>query len=215
MVPHKVDRVRDKKGGFFLSSSGLLRSNSHCCSMMNLSAIGYLGPGGSFSELACENAAPGTPRIPFMTFGDICCALFSGIIEAAIYPVYNSTIGWIAETQGFRGCAEICELARWRQRIELCLIGAIASELPRIKRVVSHRAALAQSRNWILARHFLTQEATSTAAAMQLVLSDRTMTTGAIGSRRMALNNDAKILADGIEDSNRNYTDFSISRLLS
>ncbi|WP_166316719.1 prephenate dehydratase domain-containing protein [Acetobacter estunensis] len=215
MKPYKVSHVRDKESGFFLSSGRLLQSKAHYRSVMSFSAIGYLGPCGSFSELACENAAPETPRIPFTTFGDICRALFSGIIEAAIYPIYNSTIGWIAETQGFRACTEICELARWRQRIELCLIGAIASELPKIKRVVSHRAALEQSRNWIFAHHFSTQETTSTAAAMQLVLSDCTKMTGAIGSRRMALNNDAKILAVGIEDSNRNYTDFSISRLLS
>lgn len=62
--------------------------------------VGFLGPEGTFSAIACDHlqkltGAPDAERVPFVEFDTLLDALSNGEIDAAVLPICNSSTGLV------------------------------------------------------------------------------------------------------------------------
>ena len=170
----------------------------------------YLGPEGTFSEMALyKHFGRSVKALPCATIDELFRMAESGSVQYAIAPVENSTEGAIARTldllltTSLRICGE--SVLRVRQNLM-----AKTEALEQLTKVYSHPQSLAQCQGW-LAQHLPSAERlalTSNAeAARRAAQEEGACAIGpAIAAERYGLN----ILAAGIEDDSRNRTRFLV-----
>lgn len=200
--------------------------------LSSIDTIAYLGPGGSYTEMAkdlfCEKyclldaGASSTPdcrekAVRFEAFSTI-----KRVLEfvdetpnsVGILPIENSIEGAVRETidnlirtknENIRILAELV------MPIQHCLLSR-TTELYSISGVISHPQALAQCQNFIhseLPLHLNIVEAASTAEAAKS-LQNYNLTYAAIGSRKTAEMYYLNILKENINDDPDNKTRFAL-----
>jgi chorismate mutase/prephenate dehydratase len=170
----------------------------------------YLGPEGTFSEMALyEHFGRSVKGLPCASIDEVFRMAESGSVQYAIAPVENSTEGAIARTldllltTSLRICGEA--VLRVRQNL-MCKSDA----LEQITKVYSHPQSLAQCQGWLAQnlpraeRVALSSNAEAARRASQE--SDASAIGPAIAAERYGLS----ILAAGIEDDSRNRTRFLV-----
>jgi chorismate mutase/prephenate dehydratase len=182
---------------------------SGCLALEKPVTVCYLGPKGTFSELAAlKRFGHSAEYVMAGTLGEIFENVERGRSEYGVVPVENSTEGGIHETLGcfltsrLKVCAEITLAVR------LCLLGRCA--VKDVKRVYSKGAALGQCREWLatnLAEAEL-REASSTAKAAEHAQVEEG--SAAVGRSELAGEYGLQVLAESIEDYPHNYTRFFV-----
>lgn len=189
--------------------------------------IGYLGPPGTFSELAAryyieekmknemsKNEFQGeTVLTPFPSLQKVLLAVEKGNITAGIVPLENSVEGAVNQTLDL--LAHNFFKIYFQKEIILAVIHHLlvrpGTKLSSLKQIISHPQALAQCRNYI-EKNFPdveTMETSSTAGAVALVAgSDEPL--AAIGTTLAAKNNGLQVLASNINDYPDNATRFMV-----
>ncbi len=180
--------------------------------------IGFLGPEGTFTELALratvdETQPDGQTRrfLPFADVHDTVEAVASGEVDCAIVPIENSIEGSVSATVDILA-HEVDNLQIVREvRIPIRhqLLARPGVRLEDITRVISHPHANAQCRNW-LRKHLPGREieaANSTAEAVERVARS-TEPWAAIGNELAGQRYGCVILAPDIEDHKDNETRF-------
>ena len=117
-------------------------------------AIAYLGPHGTYSELAAETYArwrnvPDYRLLPFPSISTTIQATANGEADVCVVPVENSIGGSVAETLDTLWQADTLQI---QQALVLPIHHALvstAADLTHIKTVYSHPQALAQCQNWL------------------------------------------------------------------
>lgn len=172
--------------------------------------VSFLGPRGTFSELAARQLFPPTTElVPAPGVHEVFAELASGRADFGVVPAENSTEGSVTFTTDalLQGTVKIQrELVL---HIELSLLTR-ARRLEQIVQVQSHPQALAQCRAW-LAKHLPHAEvvpSSSTAAAAQAAARDATL--GAVGSVMAAEIHDLPVLCPRIQDKRGNATRFLV-----
>ena len=94
------------------------------------------------------------------------------------------------------------------QRINHCLIANAEKE--KLTKVYSHPQAIAQCRNYLRIKGLDPIPTYDTAGAVRMIKEKHFVDAGAIGSRRAAQINDMRIIDEGIQDRENNYTRFLI-----
>jgi len=178
--------------------------------------IGYLGPPGTFSELAARSYLNGTDHVDmvcFPTFADILSAVENGLLEEGILPLENSTEGSVNQTLDLL-------VHRFRQvKIKNELILPVAHQLlarpgvaiSELKKVISHPQILAQCRSFIeksLPQAEVEEAVSSAEAAAQVAKKQAPW--AAIGTVLVAQSNGLSILAADINDCSGNATRFVV-----
>lgn len=184
----------------------------------NITTIAYLGPGGSYTEMAkdlfCEKYGLQTRLEPVNSIKRALEFVDENQGAIAILPIENSIEGAVRETIDnlIRTKNEnIKILSEVVMPIKHCLLSR-TTELYSISGVISHPQALAQCQNFIhndLPRHLNIIEAASTAEAAKS-LENYNLTYSAIGSKKTAEIYNLNILKDNINDDPDNQTRFAL-----
>jgi prephenate dehydratase len=178
--------------------------------MIGIEKIGFQGELGSYSEIAALRffSNSQTNFIPFRSFQDLFDNVENSFLDAAIIPVENSIEGSVNETYDLLMEKQLFVTGEIYQRIRHCLITNKHSQ--EIKTVYSHPQALAQCRNYIRKRSLESIPSYDTAGSVKFIKEHSLVHASAIASKRSAEIYDMKIIEEGIEDKNNNFTRFLV-----
>jgi prephenate dehydratase len=178
--------------------------------MMDIEKIGFQGELGSYSEIAALRFFSNSQSnfIPFRSFQDLFDNVENSFLDAAIIPVENSIEGSVNETYDLLMEKQLFVTGEIYQRIRHCLITNKRSQ--EIKTVYSHPQALAQCRKYIRKRSLEPIPSYDTAGSVKFIKEHSLVYASAIASKRSAEIYDMKIIEEGIEDKNNNFTRFLV-----
>ena len=184
---------------------------SQCRALEAPLTVAYLGPEGTFSELATlkrfGSAVLGQPRA---TIDSVFQAVESGAALYGIVPVENSTEGAVGRTLDLllQSTLQVC--GEVMLPIHQCLLTRCA-ELTAIKTVFSHPQSLAQCQGWLnknMPQAMLNPLPSNAEAALQAANHphDSAAVAGIHAAARFGLN----VMAENIEDEASNTTRFLV-----
>lgn len=186
--------------------------------LQSVQQIAYLGPGGSYTEMAkdifCKKYELDAYQTPLQTIKRVLEFVDETPHSVGILPIENSVEGTVRET--------IDNLIRTKNTnirilseivipIKHCLLSR-TTELYSIGAIISHPQALAQCQHFIhneMARNLTIIEVASTAEAARK-LQDYNLTYAAIGSEKTAEIYNLNILQCNINDDPDNQTRFAL-----
>jgi chorismate mutase/prephenate dehydratase len=209
---HAVAIGKLKNGGAYRPEreAQVQRIVSACRSLEQPLAIAFLGPAGTFSEMALgKQFGASVEALPCASIDEVFRAAENGTARYAVVPVENSTEGAIGRTLDLlvstplRICAEVV------LRVQQNLMAKGAS-LKAIRKVYSHPQSLAQCQGW-LAQHLPRAERVPLASNAEAArTAARQRGAAAIGPETAAARYGLKILARSIEDDAKNRTRFIV-----
>lgn len=185
--------------------------------LQNVKKIAYLGPGGSYTEMAkdlfCQKYRLENHQEPMKTIKSVLEFIDETPNAIGILPVENSIEGTVRETIDNlirTKNSNIKILSETEMPIRHCLLSR-TTEISSITGIISHPQALAQCRNFIhesLCRPNIVEVASTAEAARSL--QDYNLTYAAIGSQKTAEIYYLNILKENINDDPDNKTRFAI-----
>jgi len=173
--------------------------------------VGYLGPEGSYSEMAAEYLMSEYNLVPTETITDIINKVNSGELDYGILPIENSIQGSIIETVDGLYKNKLFIQQELDVPIRHCVAGLTSKIAPeKIEMVMSHPQALGQCSDYIIknfpnAKKFATN---STAQAFKKIVDEDLSNAMAIGTKAAALKYKLKIFEEDIQDAENNETKF-------
>jgi chorismate mutase/prephenate dehydratase len=183
---------------------------SGCRALEQRPRIGYLGPAGTFSEMAVgKHFGQAVDAVPLASIDEVFRQAETGTTQFAVVPVENSTEGAVGRTLDLllntplQICAEIVLTIHQNLMVK-------DGALDKVRRVYSHAQSLAQCHQW-LSRHLGQAErvaVASNAEAARLAAGepDAAAVGPAIAAERYGL----QVLARNIEDEATNLTRFLV-----
>lgn len=179
--------------------------------------IGYLGPVGTFSEMAARERArawPAAELIPIPSLAAVIAALRAGDLDEGVLPAENAGEGAVTITVDLlayesEGLGIYSEVVLPVRHALLVRPGVTAAD---VSRVLSHPQALGQCRGW-LARHLPgvpLDETASTAEATLRVAGATGKPWAAVAGSRAAALHGLSILVHDIADLAGNATRFLV-----
>jgi chorismate mutase / prephenate dehydratase len=184
---------------------------SACLTLEKRVRVAYLGPEGTFSDIAVKKQFGLSARsVPMGTIPSVFEEVERGNADYGVVPVENTTEGMITHTldtfldSTLKVCAEIA------LEVNMCLLARADVTVAQIERVYSIPVALAQVRRWLAANlpHATLVESRSTAEAARLARDDARG--AAVGSELAAKLNELTVLRRKIEDLAHNMTRFLV-----
>jgi chorismate mutase/prephenate dehydratase len=171
--------------------------------------VAYMGPRGTFSDLAVQSAFPGHPTLVVSTISAAIDSVERGDAKFAVVPIENSTEGGVSATLTALLDSSLQIRGELVILVPLCL-AARHRDRQRIKRVVSHPQPLAQCRRWLqreLPHAELVSMASTTTAALEAARDDElAAVTSKLGAELYSL----ELIAENIQDNAENATRFVI-----
>jgi chorismate mutase/prephenate dehydratase len=183
---------------------------SACRAMERPLAVAYLGPAGTFSELATIRQFGGAVRLePCVSIDDVFQAAETGRSDYAVAPVENSTEGAVSRTLDLLLSTSLRIVAEISVPVQHHLL-TLGGTLDGVTRVFAHPQALAQCLTWLnqnvpaLER---IQVASNAEAARQAALD---ATGAAVAGENAALLYGLQLVARQIQDDPQNRTRFLV-----
>jgi prephenate dehydratase len=169
--------------------------------------IGYLGPPGTFTEEAALTIEG--EHHAFSNITEVFEAVHQGIVDSGVVPIENSIEGSVGLTLDLMTHDYDLKITR---EILLPISNNLLinpdAEMGDVKVIYSHSHALSQCRKFIDGLNVDIRSVSSTSAAAELILGEKT--SAAIGNRRAAQLNNLKIAARDIQDYKNNLTRFVV-----
>ncbi len=211
-----IEKVLDinKKSGEEFPSKALIyvyrEIISACLSLEKELRIAYLGPKATFThQAALERFGFSALYIPTATIKDVFTEVESDRADYGVVPVENTIEGVVNYTLDMFLESDLRIVGEVVIPIQLHLLST-QQNLGKIKKVYSHKHALAQCRNWLEKNlpgaQLIETESTAKACEIALEVDDAS----AIASEVAAYTYHLNILAMNIQDSLNNYTRFLI-----
>ncbi len=183
---------------------------SACRALEQPLAVAYLGPEGTFSEMALgKQFGASVEALPCASIDEVFRAAETGGARYAVVPVENSTEGAIGRTLDLLVSTPLKICAEVVLRVQQNLMAKSAS-IKAIRKVYSHPQSLAQCHQW-LSQHLPRAERVplaSNAEAARVAAKERSA--AAIGPEIAAERYKLKMLARSIEDDAKNRTRFLV-----
>jgi chorismate mutase/prephenate dehydratase len=183
---------------------------SACRSLEGPLTVAYLGPQGTFSEMALgKQFGANVEALPCVSIDEVFRAAETGAAGYAVVPVENSTDGAIGRTLDLllatplRICAEV--VLRVQQNLM-----AKRPSMKAIRKVYSHAQSLAQCQGWLAQNLPGAQRIPVASNAEGARLAAKEVAAAAIGPEIAAEHYGLKILARSIEDDAKNRTRFLV-----
>lgn len=180
-------------------------------SSTRLVKVSFQGERGAYSEEAAFNFFGTNIKLkPCMELDEVFESVECGETEYGVVPIENSLEGSVNQTydlllsSNLKVCGEIV------LRIVHCLIVHPKAEKGSIKYVYSHPQALAQCRNFIKRSGYKPIPYFDTAGSVKMIKEKGLLDAAAIAGRRAAEIYQMKVIAEGIEDKQNNYTRFFV-----
>lgn len=170
----------------------------------------YLGPAGTFSEVALERLAPGVDRLPVHNVAEALAAVVDGRASGAVIAIENSVDGGVAATQdalatvpGLRIHAEVIV------PVGFVLVARPGTTLADVRTVNAHPVAYAQCQQFLqreLPGHGHIPAPSNVAAAANLLEAQHA--DAAIAPPNITAHYPLEVLAEHIGDSSSAVTRF-------
>jgi chorismate mutase/prephenate dehydratase len=183
---------------------------SACLSVEQTLRVAYLGPEGTFSQLAARRLFGLQARYrECATIEGVFDAVTSGDTTYGVVPFENSTEGAVSMTSDALLDGDLHIRQEYVLPVAHCLLSR-ATSLPAINAVYSHPQALAQCRQWLAKQLPRAQvlQTTSTAAAAREAQADERV--AAIGAEIAGELHDLPVLRTNIQDRPENATRFVV-----
>ena len=183
---------------------------SACRSLEQPLAVAYLGPQGTFSEMALgKQFGASVGALPCNSIDEVFRAAETGGAQYAVVPVENSTEGAIGRTLDLLLATPLKICAEVVLRVQQNLM-AKRTSMKTIRRVYSHPQSLAQCQGWLSRQlpHAERVPAASNAEAARIAAKQAGA--AAIGPEIAAERYGLKLLARSIEDDPNNKTRFLV-----
>ena len=134
---------------------------------------------------------------------DVFSVVESGEVDAGLVPVENTLEGSITRTYDLLNERSLTVLGETVFRVVHCLIANPGVKPGDVRRVYSHPQALGQVRGYLAAHGYEAVNYYDTAGAVKMIRDEGLSDAAAIASRRAAEIYGANILAEGVEDNER------------
>ncbi|MGD1834905.1 MAG: prephenate dehydratase [Nitrososphaeraceae archaeon] len=174
--------------------------------------VAFQGEKGAYGEMAVLQYFPNANLHPLRSFKEVFDTIKDKTNDFAVVPVENSIEGSVNETYDLLLQEEIKVSAEIFQRINHCLI-VNKEHIEPLKKVYSHPQALAQCRKYLHDKKIEPIPIYDTAGAVKMIKENKLHDVAAIASKRASQIYDMKILDQGIEDMEKNYTRFFVIAL--
>lgn len=177
-----------------------------------LQSVGFQGEHGAYSEAAAKAYNPRLAPIPCTGFIDVFAGIENNTFDLGILPVENSLEGAVTEVNDllinydkpFQIVGEI------RLSIAHSLLTLKETEFEEIKFVYSHPQAIAQCRGFISRNKLEPHQYYDTAGAAKMLSLFRPGAAAVIANTNCAGIYDLKVVREGIQDEEVNFTRFLI-----
>jgi len=183
---------------------------SACRALEEPLTVAYLGPQGTFSEMAlAKQFGTSVAAVPCASIDEVFRAAETGAAGYAVVPVENSTDGAIGRTLDLLLATPLNICAEVVLRVQQNLMAKGAS-MKTIRKVYSHPQSLAQCNGWLsqhLPRAARLPVASNAEAAR---VAAKEAGAAAIGPEVAAQRYGLKVLAGSIEDDAKNRTRFLV-----
>ncbi len=144
----------------------------------------------------------------FKTFESVFSAVDKGFCEYGVLPLDNSTAGSVLEVYDLMKRYSFYIVGSVRLKINHCLVAHPTADKKDIKKVISHSQAISQCKEYLTKNNFENQAVENTAVAAKSVMEMCDKTVAALCSRECAELYGLKILEEGVQDNQGNYTRF-------
>lgn len=173
--------------------------------------VAFQGEKGSYSHEACERYFGSHVAVrPFRTLREVFHVVEAGRRMFGVVPVENSYEGSINETYDLLAITTSKVCGEVQVRVRHCLVAKPGTKANEITTVYSHPQALAQCAGYLRAHKMEAVPTYDTAGSVKLIKAMRSKKAAAIASNRAAQLHSMQIIAEGIEDSEVNYTRFLV-----
>lgn len=168
------------------------------------------GTEGSFSQ----HAAARLFRVPAITylasFEGVFRAVADGLCEYGVLPIENSTAGSVNAVYDLLGAHGFSIVRSLRLKVEHSLLALPGTDIRDIREVASHEQALAQCAGYLAQIGAAGRPVENTAVAAELVAASGRRDLAALASPDCAGLYGLETLAEGVQDSQGNYTRFVV-----
>ena len=183
---------------------------SACRSLEEPLSVAYLGPQGTFSEMAlAKQFGAAVAAQPCGSIDEVFRAAETGAAHYAVVPVENSTDGAIGRTLDLLLATPLKICAEVVLRVQQNLMARGAS-MKGIRKVYSHPQSLAQCHAWLSQHLPGAQRVPQASNAEAARMAAKEKSAAAIGSEIAAERYRLKVLARAIEDDPGNRTRFLV-----
>ncbi len=187
---------------------------SHSTDKNALGKVAYLGPEGTYSQLAAmEFFGAGVELVDCASIDDVFIAVEEGRVSYGIVPVENSTEGAINNTQDCLVDSTARIIGEQVVSIEHCLLVQEASSKADIKKIASHKQSLAQCRAYLTKNFPNVQQIECSSNAEAAILAQADGSTAAIASELAGRLYNLHSLESRIQDKSNNRTRFLVLAL--
>ncbi len=187
---------------------------SGCLALERPLAVGYLGPLGTFTEVAAlKHFGHAVDTRPLTTISDVFRDVDAGNLDYGVVPIENSTEGMVTHTLECFLDSPLCICGEVEMRIHQALMVKPGVPIDSVKTVCSHQQSLAQCRLWLDANlpSAIRQSVSSNAEAARLVSESMTSDgLAAVAGERAAETYGLETIAGSIEDRPDNTTRFLV-----
>lgn len=170
--------------------------------------VAFQGEPGAYSEEAGYGYYGEAEMVPKESFDAVFEAVAAGECGAGLVPIENSLAGSIHQNYDLLLQYNLHIVGEYILRVHHCLIGFQEAQVSDITKVISHPQALGQCAGYLRSLGVATQPVYDTAGSVKILKASSEKTTAAIASKRAAEIYQMKILEEGIEDNQENYTRF-------
>ena len=172
--------------------------------------IAFQGEPGAYSEEAIHRAFGAVEACPHPTFRDVFEAVEAGSVDRGLVPIENAVFGSVRVNYDHLRTHAVTIVGELDLRIRHCLMAPAGASLEALDVVRSHGQALGQCRDWLRshAPQATTEATPDTAGAARAVAEAGDPSVAAVASRQAAERYGLTVLAEGLEDSEQNFTRF-------
>lgn len=173
--------------------------------------VAYQGAPGAYSEAAIfEIFGKQAQAIPCETFEEVFRKVELDDVERGMLPIENSVTGSLHRNYDLLLEHQLVIVGEYPLRVRHCLIGLPGVELKDIRKVISHPQGIAQCEKYLRSLGVHTEAVYDTAGSVKMVKESNDPSLAAIASNWAAQIYGMKILQEGIEDNQANYTRFLV-----
>jgi prephenate dehydratase len=112
--------------------------------------VAYLGPAGTFTELAARQLGKDAELVPVASVTEAMDHVVAGLVDRAVVPIENSIEGGVSATSdALAQMAGVQIYGEYLVPVKFDLMVRPGTKLSEIKEVLTHPVAYAQSRKWL------------------------------------------------------------------
>jgi chorismate mutase / prephenate dehydratase len=183
---------------------------SACRALEKPMRVAFLGPEGTFSEMALRSRfGLSVEAVPCVTLDEVCRSAESGAVEFAVLPVENSSEGAVNRSLDLLQQSALLVSGEVSVPVQHCLM-TLNGSLAGIKKICAHPQALAQCQAWLNQNAPGIERVPVSSNAQGAKLASESADCAGIAAESAALKFGLQIVAPSIQDDPLNRTRFLV-----